>query len=38
MRYAGLYFFQNAAKEGFKFACDNRVKVGHLDARSREIW
>lgn len=33
-----LYFFQNAAKEGFKFACDSRVKVGHLDVRSGEVW
>jgi hypothetical protein len=33
-----LYFFQNAAKEGFRFACDNRVKVGHLDVRSGEVW
>jgi hypothetical protein len=33
-----LYFFQNAAIEGYKFACDNRVKVGHLDVRSGEVW
>lgn len=26
-----LYFYENAGKQGFKFACDNRVRVGHLD-------
>ena len=26
-----LYFYENAAKEGYKFACDTRVKVGHYD-------
>ncbi len=24
-----LYFFQEAAKSGFRFACDTRVRVGH---------
>jgi hypothetical protein len=33
-----LYFFSKAAKEGFRFASDNRVKVGHLDVNSGEIW
>jgi len=33
-----LYFFQNAAKEGYKFACDTRVKVGHLDVTSGQVW
>ncbi len=26
-----LYFFQNAGKLGYKFACANHVKVGHYD-------
>jgi hypothetical protein len=26
-----LWFYQEAAKLGYKFACDNRVKVGHFD-------
>ena len=26
-----LYFYENAAKAGYVFACDNRVKVGHYD-------
>lgn len=26
-----LYFYENAAKEGYRFACDNRVRVGHYD-------
>lgn len=26
-----LWFYQEAAKYGFKFACDNRVRVGHYD-------
>ena len=33
-----LYFFGKAAMEGFKFASDNRVKVGHLDINTGEIW
>lgn len=33
-----LYFFQNASKEGYKFACDTRVKVGHLDVTTGEVW
>lgn len=33
-----LYFFLNAAKEGYRFACDNRVLVGHHDAANDMIW
>lgn len=33
-----LFFFGNAGKEGFKFASDNRVLVGHLDIQSGEVW
>ena len=33
-----LWFFQNARKAGYKFACDSRVKVGHLDAQSGIVW
>ena len=33
-----LYFYNNAAKYGFKFACDNRVKVGHYDVAADKVW
>lgn len=33
-----LYFFENAAKCGYKFACDCRVKVGHYDFANDMIW
>lgn len=33
-----LFFFNNAAKYGFKFACDTRVKVGHYDAATKVVW
>lgn len=33
-----LYFFQKAAKQGFKFAVDTRVKVGHIDFDTRKIY
>jgi len=33
-----LYFFQNAQKEGYRFASDNRVRVGHLDVQTGEVW
>ena len=32
-----LYFFQNAQKLGYKFACDTRCKVGHMDEHG-VIW
>jgi hypothetical protein len=33
-----FYFYRKAAKEGFKFACDNRILVGHYDSRSDQIF
>jgi hypothetical protein len=33
-----LWFFNEAAKHGFKVACDTRVKVGHLDVQSGIVW
>jgi hypothetical protein len=33
-----LYFFSKAAKYGFKFAVDGRVKVGHWDQSSQTMW
>ncbi len=33
-----LYFCQNAKKEGFRFAVDCRVRVGHYDHASDTIW
>lgn len=33
-----LFFFANAGRDGFRFACDTRVKVGHMDVNSGEIW
>lgn len=33
-----LKFFENAAKLGYKFACDTRVKVGHYDASTDIVW
>lgn len=33
-----LYFYEKAAKEGYKFACDTRVKVGHYDKSTNIIW
>jgi hypothetical protein len=33
-----LWFFNEAAKYGFKVACDTRVKVGHLDTTTGVVW
>ena len=33
-----LWFFNNAATSGFRFACDTRVKVGHYDANTKMVW
>jgi hypothetical protein len=33
-----LYFYEQAAIKGYKFACDTRVKVGHLDKSTGIIW
>lgn len=33
-----LKFFENAGREGFRFACDSRVKVGHFDYAADVVW
>lgn len=33
-----LYFYENAGKAGYKFACDTRVKVGHYDFVNDIVW
>ena len=33
-----LYFFERVSQAGYRFACDTRVKVGHLDVESGTIW
>jgi hypothetical protein len=33
-----LYFYERARKEGFKFACDTRIKAGHFDAENDYVW
>jgi hypothetical protein len=33
-----LYFYENAGKAGYKFACDTRVRVGHFDASTDVVW
>ena len=33
-----LYFFQEASKYGFRFASDNRVRVGHYDYEHDQIY
>lgn len=33
-----LYFFQEAAKYGYRFASDNRVRVGHYSAGDDRMW
>jgi hypothetical protein len=33
-----LFFYNNAGKEGYHFACDNRIKVGHYDIANDFIW
>lgn len=33
-----LYFYENARKAGYKFACDTRVKVGHYDVSTDVVW
>lgn len=33
-----LYFYENAGKAGYKFACDTRVKVGHFDVVNDVVW
>lgn len=33
-----LYFFANARKAGYRVACDTRVKVGHIDIQTGQVW
>jgi len=33
-----LYFYENAAKYGYRFACDTRIKVGHWDQNTETMW
>ena len=33
-----LYFFDNAGKFGYKFACDSRVLTGHYDINTDITW
>ena len=33
-----LYFYENAAKAGYIFACDTRVKVGHYSFAEDIVW
>lgn len=33
-----LYFYENAGKLGYKFACDTRIKVGHFDVNQDMMW
>jgi len=33
-----LYFYENAAKAGYVFACDTRVKVGHYSFAEDIVW
>lgn len=33
-----LYFYEDAGKHGYRFACDNRVLVGHYDYQNDIIW
>lgn len=33
-----LYFYENAGRVGFRFACDTRVRVGHYDIGEDRVW
>lgn len=33
-----LYFYENAAKAGYIFACNNNVRVGHYDYQNDIVW
>lgn len=33
-----LFFYEKAGKQGFKFACDNRIKCGHYDWQTDMVW
>jgi hypothetical protein len=33
-----IYFYKKAAREGFKFACDTNILVGHLDTKNDIVY
>lgn len=33
-----LWFFEQAGRQGFRFACDSRIKVGHFDQQNNMMW
>jgi hypothetical protein len=33
-----IYFYRKASEKGYKFACDNRVLVGHYDHKNDKVW
>jgi hypothetical protein len=33
-----LWFFQQVREKGLRVACDTRVRVGHLDPQTGEVW
>jgi len=33
-----MYFYKKAGKLGYKFACDNRILVGHYDSGEDKVW
>jgi hypothetical protein len=33
-----IYFYWKAAEKGYKFACDNKILVGHYDFSADKIW
>jgi len=33
-----LWFFEQAGRQGFRFACDTRIKVGHWDQQHKMMW
>ena len=33
-----IYFYRKAAEKGYKFACDNKILVGHYDSGEDKIW
>lgn len=33
-----LWFFEQAGRQGFRFACDTRIKVGHWDIQNKMMW
>jgi hypothetical protein len=33
-----LFFYNAAAGYGYRFACDTRIKVGHMDLNTGDVW